>query len=134
MPSADTSPPIKVLIVEDNDLVAQTLARCCEPPDFEVVALTNSTDSAVRAAEAYRPHVALVDYRLGADNGIATARRLLAIDPTLTVIISTADPDPVVEEARQAGCWGCIEKSVSMGRSLPDLLRRVVNTKGRLPS
>lgn len=134
MPSDDASQPIKVLIVDDNDLVAKTLARCCEPPDFEVVALANSTDSAVRAAEAYRPHVALVDYRLGADNGIATARRLLEIDPTLTVIISTADPDPVVEEARQAGCWGCIEKSASMGRSLPDLLRMIVNRKGRLPT
>lgn len=134
MASAEITRPIKVLIVDDNDLVAKTLARCCEPPDFEVVEMVDSTDGAVRAAAAHRPHVALVDYRLGADNGIATARRLLDLDPALAVIISTADPDPVVEEAKQAGCWGCVEKSVSMGRTLPDLLRMIVNGPGRLPS
>jgi DNA-binding NarL/FixJ family response regulator len=96
--------------------------------------LSSSSDSAVRAAVAHRPHVALVDYRLGADNGIAAARRLLEIDPALTIIITTADPDPVVEEARQAGCWGCIEKSVGMGRDLPGLLRTIINGKDSLPS
>jgi PAS domain S-box-containing protein len=67
----------KLLIVEDEPLVALDLQQEVEQFGHEVVGLAESADEALMAVEERRPDLALMDVRInGRMNGIQTARLL----------------------------------------------------------
>ena len=56
---------LKILIVEDEPLLAKTLKHLIElNPRFEVIAIADDLQSALEAAEERRPNLALVDLQL----------------------------------------------------------------------
>ena len=117
---------ISVLIVDDDELVAEVLAACCDEPDLNVVGIVHNSDDALMAAASVGPQVALVDHRLAGTSGVDLARALLEVRPGLKVVIITADPSPEVERAAlEAGCAACVGKTMNIGDLLPDLVRRV---------
>jgi DNA-binding NarL/FixJ family response regulator len=117
---------ISVLIVDDDELVAEVLAACCDEDDLHVVATVYNADDALMAAQSAAPDVALVDRRLAGTSGLDLARELLKVAPALKVVIITADPSPEVEQAAlAAGCVACVGKTMTVGDLLPDLVRRV---------
>lgn len=112
-------------MVDDNDLVRNSLVRCCQVPGLEVVGTAESSGAAVEALGHVRPDVVLLDYRLGPELGIDVARELLARAPGLRVIIVSGVTSPeMAAEARRSGCSGCVEKTMATGRALPDLVRK----------
>jgi two-component system response regulator DegU len=116
---------ISVLIVDDNDLVGESMARCCDVDGISVTAVVSSSAEALAAASEYQPDVVLMDYRLGRDNGVSVARQLLDVHPSSKVVIMTGDPTERTRlEALAAGCVGCIGKTMHIARELPDLIRR----------
>ena len=118
---------ISVLIVDDDDLVGQILAECCDEPDIDVVGVVAEREAALAAAAGVRPDVVLIDVRLAGHDGVEIAREILALIPAVKVIVVTADPGPDVElAALEAGCWGCIGKTMAMGDALPDLIRHAI--------
>lgn len=120
---------ISVLIVDDDELVADVLAACLDEPDIGVVGTVHNADDALMAAQSVAPDVALVDRRLGASNGIDLARELLEVAPGLKIVIITADPSPEVERAAlEAGCVACVGKTMNIGGVLPELVRRAHRT------
>jgi DNA-binding NarL/FixJ family response regulator len=117
---------ISVLIVEDSEIVAQSLARACEVPGMRVVGVVSTAAPALEASLQYRPDVVLMDYRLGADNGVSIAKRLLSAVPTSKIVIVTgAATDEERAEALDAGCMGLVEKSLQVGKGLATLVQRV---------
>ena len=116
---------ISVLIVDDDELVAEVLAACCDEPDMNVVGIVHNSDDALMAAASVAPDVALVDHRLAGSNGVDLARELLDVRPGLKVVVITADPSSEVERrALEAGCVACVGKSMNIGDVLPDLVRQ----------
>lgn len=68
----ERSERIRVVVVDDHDMVAEALIRVLgDEPDMEVVGRTASAAGAVELAETVRPDVAIVDYRLPDGNGAA---------------------------------------------------------------
>jgi DNA-binding NarL/FixJ family response regulator len=117
--------PISVLIVDDNDLVGQSLARGCGASDISVIAVVSTAAEAVATAGDNQPDVVLMDYRLGRENGVSVARALLEVSPGSRVIIMTGVPSEQTRaEALDAGCVGCVGKTMHIGRELPALIRR----------
>jgi CheY-like chemotaxis protein len=117
--------PISVLIVDDNELVGESLARGRETPDIRVVAVVSTAAEALAATLEHHPDVVLMDYRLGRDNGVSVARTLLQSAPTTRVLIMTGDPTARTRaEALDAGCMGCVGKTIHTGTELPALIRR----------
>jgi DNA-binding NarL/FixJ family response regulator len=116
---------ISVLIVDDNDLVGESLARCCEETDISVTAVVSSAAEALAAASESHPDVVLMDYRLGPDNGASVARQLLQIVPASKIVIMTGDPsEQTRREALAAGCVGCVGKTMHIAHELPSLILR----------
>ena len=116
---------ISVLIVDDDELVAEVLAACLDEPDIGVVGTVYNSDDALMAAQSVGPDVALLDRRLGATDGIDLARELLEVAPGLKIVIITADPSAEVESAAlEAGCVACVGKTMNIGDVLPELVRR----------
>lgn len=120
--------PLHVLIVDDDELVAETLARCCVQPDMTVVGTAANSASALSFAQKHQPDIVLMDHRLDGADGVDVARRLLELSPATKVLIVTgAASSSVIHAAVEAGCVGLIEKTMSIRRILPEMIRRVSN-------
>ncbi|MFF0751365.1 response regulator [Streptomyces sp. NPDC004267] len=109
------TPPIKVLIADDQALVRRGLALMLAPePDFEVVAEAADGDEAVRLAHEHRPDVVIMDIRMPVLDGIAATERLAAEQPGCRVLaLSTFDMDELVVAALRAGACGFLPKDIS---------------------
>lgn len=114
-----TTPVIRVLLVDDHRMFAQSLRIVLErEPDLEVVAMVGSVREAVAAAETERPDVILMDYYLPDGDGLAAAGRIASMDPDIKIILLTGSEDPhALRRAVEAGCLGYLDK----GGPLEDL-------------
>ncbi|UEM22487.1 response regulator [Skermanella mucosa] len=67
----------KILIVEDQMLIAMDLERLIEGMDYTVCGLARTRAEALRLAEEHRPDLVVMDVRLAdGSDGIAAAREL----------------------------------------------------------
>ena len=118
--------PIRILIVDDDEIVATSLSRCCDGPGMSVVEMVDNAESALRVAQEHQPDVVLMDHRLDGADGVEVAERLLAMSPNSRVLIVTGAASMLlIRTAAEAGCFGVIEKTMSVATVLPELIRRV---------
>ncbi|WP_427887700.1 response regulator transcription factor [Kribbella sp. GL6] len=105
--------PIKVMVVDDQDLVRDGIAMILDgQPDIEVVAQAADGADAVRQAAAILDlAVVLMDVRMPVMDGIEATRRL-AGGPRV-VILTTFDLDEYVYDALRAGASGFLLKRSS---------------------
>lgn len=69
---------IKVLIVEDETLIAQEISACLEENDFEVTGIASTSDEALRLIKDNKPDVILMDIMIkGKVNGIELSKKIL---------------------------------------------------------
>lgn len=113
-PGGVVSEPIRVLIVEDQGLVAEMLAATIgEQPDMEVVGVATTLAEAVDGARRYRPAIVLMDYFLPDGDGAEGTSRIKADlgEETEVVILTGRDSRDVVAKAIEAGCAGFLTKT-----------------------
>lgn len=85
----------KVLIVEDEPIVAEAMSQFLENAGHEVVGIARDEVSAICETAAERPDLVLMDIRLaGAGDGIEAARKIRA-DYPVNVVFVTAHADPI---------------------------------------
>ncbi len=89
----------KLLIVDDEAIVRDSLGKWFSEEGYEVGLAQSASDALTRLAE-HRWDLALVDIKMPGTDGIELQRRLREIDPELTVIIMTGYAS--VETAVQA--------------------------------
>lgn len=109
------TPPVRILIADDQALVRRGLALMLAPePDFQVVAEAADGAEAVRLAHEHRPDVVIMDIRMPVLDGIAATARLAAERPGCRVLaLSTFDMDEHVVAALRAGACGFLPKDIS---------------------
>ncbi len=92
MDLAAVTPP-RILIIEDEGLVAEDLREMLEGQGYDVVGVAADGTEALRLARAHRPHLMLVDVRLhGSIDGVTTAG-LIQQDVHTTAVYLTATAD-----------------------------------------
>jgi DNA-binding NarL/FixJ family response regulator len=108
--SADPK-PIRVLFVEDHQLLADALAAMLgREPDMEVVGIAGSVAEA-KVMSRERLDVVLMDYRLPDGTGAEATRAIKARWPAARVVMVTAlTDDETVLESIQAGADGYLTK------------------------
>ncbi|KUO15016.1 response regulator [Streptomyces dysideae] len=110
-----TGPPdlITVLLVEDHRAVAEGLwALLDDYDDLTVVGWADSVAEAVPMTEQLSPQLALIDYRLPDGTGADAAARIRAHNPTIAVVMLSADTsDDALLAAVEAGASGYLLKS-----------------------
>ncbi len=92
--------PLRVLVVEDDALIAMLLEELLVGMGHEVCATAATEADAVRAATRYAPDLMIVDARLGRGSGIAAVEQILLAGPLAHVFVS-GDADQV--RARRPG-------------------------------
>ena len=104
--------PIRVVLVEDNDVFRQGLELVLGlRSDIEVVAAVEDGADAPQAARELRPDVVLMDYRLPGLDGVQATAAVRAACPSAAVIGLTASANLRERDALfEAGAVGCLSK------------------------
>jgi DNA-binding NarL/FixJ family response regulator len=109
---ASASQPIRVLLVEDNDVFRQALELLLELQEgIEVVGAVAAGSLAVGACRELRPDVAVMDFRLPGMVGVETTIELSRECPSVAVVCLTASATPREFDALlAAGAVACLRK------------------------
>ena len=117
---------LRVLIVEDEALIALELEEMLLTLGLEVVGTAQSADEAVRTAAATKPDFVTMDVSLlGARDGVSAAAEIYARFGLRAVFITAYGDPRTVERAEPACPLGTISKPVtpqSLAEALPVLL------------
>ena len=107
-----TAPPIKVLIVDDQQpfrAVARTVVGLTT--GFEVVGEATTGEDAVTLAHDLTPDLVLMDINLPGINGIEATRQIVTATPDTTVLLlSTYRSEDLPGDARTCGAIGYVHK------------------------
>jgi DNA-binding NarL/FixJ family response regulator len=145
-----SAPPIRVLLVDDDDLMRAGLRAVLSTDEsVRVVGEASSGRGAVSAVSAYGPDLVLMDVRMPDLDGIAATREVLASSPEVKVVIlTTFEEDRYIFGALSAGASGFLLKrtrpedllaairTVAAGDSLlsPSVTRTVIARMTRVPA
>lgn len=115
---------IKVLLVDDHQLLTDSLARLlAAEPDIEVVGIADTVAETRRLARQ-RMDVVLMDYRLPDGTGAEAARLIKTRWPSARIVMLTAiSDDETVLESIQAGADGYLTKDRAVAEVV-DAVRR----------
>jgi two-component system, response regulator RegA len=80
--------PERLLLIDDDETFARVLARALGTRGFEV-AVAHDAASALALLRREHPKHAVLDLKLGADNGLALIPQLLGIAPNLRILLLT---------------------------------------------
>ncbi|QWF76856.1 response regulator transcription factor [Amycolatopsis sp. CA-230715] len=122
---------VRLLLVEDHDMVADALALAFdEVEDVEVVARARSVAETVVAAERHRPSVVLLDRRLSDGDAVASIGEILEASPDSRVLVYTGDANrALADRVVVAGGSGLVLKAGPFG-DLVGAIRRVADGYG----
>ena len=104
--------PVRILLVEDNDVFRQALELLLGlQEDFEVVGTVSDGSSAVPACRELAPDVVVMDYRLPGMDGVEATAALTAMCPDAAVVCLTASAsERELEALAAAGAVACLRK------------------------
>ena len=92
----------KVLILEDDMMVARSLRDVLSPLGYEVTGIAATVTDAIRPAENIRPHLAIVDVKLAGDRDGIEGAMLLRERFGVRAIFLTAKGDQVTAQRAAA--------------------------------
>ncbi len=106
-----TSQKIKIMIVDDHNVVREGLRRILElDSTMEVVGEAKSGAEAISRAVSLMPDVVIMDLKMPGMDGITATRELKQRLPRTQVLVLTLYAEDYVEEALEAGASGYLLK------------------------
>ena len=103
---------IKILLVDDHDLVRNGIKRILEDvKDFEVVAQAKSGEDAVAICRKNAPDVVLMDVNMPGIGGLEATRQIMRMSENTRVIgLSQQRENPIPGKVMQMGAFGFLTK------------------------
>jgi DNA-binding NarL/FixJ family response regulator len=130
VPAIDpTRPPVRILLVDDHQVVLEGLASMLASQSQRVViaAATTEADEALRLAAERQPDVVLLDVRLRGASGLDLGAELVRRHPGVKVVFFTVyDDEQYLFQALRIGASGFLLKTTT-GPELADQLDRVMD-------
>jgi DNA-binding NarL/FixJ family response regulator len=103
---------IRVVVIDDHQLVAETLKTTLTAQDgMVVVGAAEDGSSGIELVVSLAPDVALIDYRLGDMTGAEVVKAIIDRSPTTRCVILTGSgQDRALLESLEAGALGFVTK------------------------
>jgi DNA-binding NarL/FixJ family response regulator len=113
---------VKVLIIDDHELLAESLRISLTAEGFEVLVPAVRADQVLAAAQSLRPEVVLLDLDLGESGGDGGALvEPLVVGGASVIVVSATESEQRVAACLEGGAAGYVSKSAP----LEDLLGAV---------
>jgi len=114
----ESSPPIRVLIADDQQLLRAGFRVILQAEDgIEVVGEAADGADAVAQARSLRPDVVLIDIRMPKLDGLSATEYLMKLpDGPRVVMLTTFDQNEYVVRALRAGAYGFLLKDAPTSR------------------
>ena len=121
------SAPWKILVVEDENIVAMDLRASLIALGYEVTDTAGTAREAVDSAQRRKPDLVLMDINLPGINGVEAVRRILAARAeTVAFLLSTYAVGDLPLDARSCGAVAYVNKE-DFG---PSILRELWDAGG----
>ena len=126
---------IKLLLVDDHDLVRTAIARMLtDVSGLEVVGQANSGEQAYQLVGELNPHVVLMDVRMPGIGGLEATRKIKQRFPEVKILALSAYEDaPFPTRLLQAGAAGYLTKGTCIDETV-NAIRQVADGKPYLSS
>ena len=114
MTEPDPARPLRLLVVDDHEVVRQGLVALLDRrPGFQVVAEAGTVQEAIAEARRHQPDLVVMDVRLPDGSGVEACREIRSELPGTRVIMLTSYPDDeAVLSAIVAGASGYLLKQI----------------------
>jgi two-component system, response regulator PdtaR len=125
--SLRTGAPKRILIVEDEALIAMDMTLALSQGGFEVLGTVDTEADAVDANKRLQPDVILMDITLRAGSGISAARAIMESSAALVIFVSGNSDPQTLRAVRALGAVAFIRKPFA-GDELPQLVANALAT------
>lgn len=114
---------IKVLVVDDHDLVRMGITRMlADITGIKVVGEASSGEDCLRLARELDPQVVLMDVKMPGIGGLEATRKLLRQHPDVRILaVTVCDEEPFPSRLLKAGAAGYLTK----GAALEEMVRAI---------
>ncbi|MDQ7783495.1 MAG: PAS domain S-box protein [Desulfomonilaceae bacterium] len=103
--------PTRILIVEDEGVIAKNLVRSLSNVGYEIAGIVDSGEDALRVAEASKPDLVLMDIKLtGTLDGVEAADRIRSRFDIPVVYLTGYTERDVLERAKKTEPYGYLGK------------------------
>ena len=124
---------LKVIIIDDNDLIRELLRITLRDDGYEVIGEAPDGESGLLLAAKLKPDIICLDIILPRISGIDVLKRVKAILPRTAVLMITAKNDlATVQQVLAAGASGLILKPFNTGTVLSTLGKVATKLKAAL--
>jgi two-component system, chemotaxis family, chemotaxis protein CheY len=125
--SASVSPEqLKVLIVEDDEMMRRLIGRALAGFGFTQVLIAEDGSEGLAAAAREKPDIIISDYHMPGMHGLQMVEALrgdCSLDHAIIIMLSAADDQHVIEQARDLGADTFMVKPFAR-----DDLKRLIGT------
>jgi two-component system, response regulator PdtaR len=96
------SQPVKIMIVEDESIVAMDLSMRLQKEGYEVTGVADNSDEAVELFQQSKPDLVLMDISInGSKDGIETAKRIKQTDDVPIIFLTAFSQSEYVNRAKE---------------------------------
>jgi two-component system nitrate/nitrite response regulator NarL len=126
------TPPLRILVAEDDESFLEAISLLLEQDDrFVVAGRARNGREAVALAEEVAPDAVVVDIEMPVLDGVEATRRIREAAPDLPIVaVSGHDYEERVLEIRQAGADDYVRKA-RLAAELPRVLAALLGRAGR---
>ena len=120
------SRPLRLLIVDDSNVIRRRIERCQQVADLQVVGMASNGVEAVEVFQRTDPDIVTMDITMPRMDGIECVERLVAIKPDILILVVSALADKATAvEAMEKGANGFLSKPFS-DRQLNEALEELI--------
>src|ERR1700727_2474907 len=123
---AESKPPLKLMIVDDSNIIRRRIERSQEMSRLEVVGAACNGREAVELFRRTQPDVVTMDLTMPEMDGIECVQELVALNPNVLILVVSALADKATAvEAIEKGANGFLCKPFSdrqLNEALEELL------------
>jgi len=121
--------PLRMMIVDDSNIIRRRIERCQNVPDLEVVGSASNGIEAIELFMATDPDVVTMDITMPHMDGIECVERLVEIKPDVLILVVSALADKATAvEAMEKRANGFLNKPFT-DRQLNDALEELLGAR-----
>jgi DNA-binding NarL/FixJ family response regulator len=123
--------PIRILIVDDNELVRRSMRKILETsPGLEVCGEATNGEEAVREFRELHPDCVVLDFSMPLMNGIDAAREISQLSPGIPLLMCTMfKSDQLIRAAEEVGVKRVVSKSEKLSSNLVNTIQSLVSSR-----